>query len=111
ANLPHEIIRGTAADLDDAPMDTAQVMPRTDRDSVPERVLAATGPEDDVVIVEARPRRAHRDRAAPAVALEDRVAVAGLALPFALGVTQEALETPPARLGRPFETRDSSTEE
>jgi len=41
ANLPHEIIRGTAADLDDAPMDAAQVMPRTDRDSVPERVLAA----------------------------------------------------------------------
>src|SRR2546425_5981711 len=111
ADIPREIVRRAAADLDDPTMDTSQVMPRADRDAVPLRVLAAAGAEDHVVVVEARPRRADRNGTAPAVALEDRVAVARLALPFLLGVTQEALETAPGQLGRTFEPGDGGAEE
>jgi len=45
-----------------------------------------------MVIVELPPRRADGDRAAPAVAREDRVAMARLPLPFGLHVPEKRFE-------------------
>src|SRR5438128_3395927 len=111
ADLPDEVVRGAAGDLDEAAVDAPDVVPGADGDPVVPRVVATAGAEDDVVVVEARAGGADRDGAAPPVTLEDRVTVAWLTLPLARGMAEEPLEAPPGRLGLSLETRDRGAEE
>src|SRR5205814_9574245 len=80
-------------------VNAAQVVPGADGDAVVACVAATPGAEEEMVIVQVPARRARRDRAAPAVAREDRIAVAGLRAPLLVHVVEEALEAPPGRLG------------
>src|SRR5207245_9754235 len=75
------------------------------------RGAAAAGGEEEMVIVEVPPRRARRDRTAPAVAREDGIAVAGLRAPLLVHVVEEALEAPPGRLRGQGEAGDGAAEE
>src|SRR5438552_5888240 len=74
-------------------------------------MAAAARAEEEVVVVQVPARRACRDRAAPAVAREDRIAVARLRTPLLVHVVEEALEAPPGRLGEPGEAGDRAAEE
>src|SRR5437660_1126631 len=63
-------------------VDAPEMMPGAERDPVLTVVPAAARPEDDVMIVQLPPRGANRDRAAPPVAGEHRIAMPRLAFPF-----------------------------
>jgi len=69
-----------------------EVMPGAERHPVLAPVPAAARAEDDVMIVQLPPRRADRDRAAPPVAGEHRVAMARLRLPLRFHVQEEQFE-------------------
>ena len=70
------------------------MMPGAERDPVLTVVPAAARPEDDVMIVELPPRGANRDRAAPPVAGEHRIAMPWLALPFRFPCTSSDSSPP-----------------
>src|SRR5207245_11158043 len=74
-------------------------------------VAAARGAVDDVVVVEVGARGARWDRAAPALAREDRVAVARLSLPLAANVLEELLAALPERRARRTEGVERGAEE
>ena len=82
AELPTELIGRLPADPHPVLVDAAQVMPSTHGDSIVLLVTAAPRAEDAVVVVEILSRRARRHHAAPAVALEDRVAMTRLGGPL-----------------------------
>src|SRR5439155_4347866 len=111
AELPGDGVRRRAPGPHAALVDAAQVVPGADGDAVVARVAAAAGAEEEVVIVEVPARRARRDRAAPAVAREDGIPVAGLRAPLLVHVVEEALEAPPGRLGGQGEAGDGAAEE
>src|SRR5438309_46841 len=68
------------------------VMPGAERHPVLAPVPAAARAEDDVMIVQLPPRRAHRHRAAPPVAGEHRIAMARLPRPLGLRVQEQRFE-------------------
>ena len=96
--LPCEIVRRDAGHADAHAVNPAQMMGGADADAVQACVVPATRAVNDVVVVEARAGTARRHGATPAVALEDRVAMARLSQPFGARVTDEALESTPGWL-------------
>src|SRR2546430_12881066 len=81
ADLPGEVVRRDPCNADAEPVDAVQVVCRADGNAVVASVLTAARSVEHVMIVQARPRSAGRNGASPAVALEDRVAMAGPAPP------------------------------
>jgi hypothetical protein len=100
AELPFDRVRGDAGRADRAVVEAVKMMGRADGRAVVAPVVAAAGPEAEVVIVEIPTRAAGRYGAAPAVAGEDRIVVSRCALPMRDDVAQEALERDPTRLVR-----------
>src|SRR5437667_10250105 len=74
--------------------------------AVVSRVVAAPGPEEDVIVVQVPPAAARGDCAPPPVAFEDGVAMAGLRPPLVLDVAQEALAADPVPVGANREGED-----
>src|SRR5213078_4287792 len=72
-------------------------MPRADCHAVGARVVATRRAIEDMVVVEVPARGAGRDRAAPAIAREDRVALPRLSLPLAADVLEDLLAAFPER--------------
>src|SRR5207247_2338438 len=96
AELPGEVVGCHAVHADAEAVDAVQVVGRADGDPVVAHVVAAARAVEDVVVVQAGARRAGRDRAAPAVALEDGIAMPGGAFPLGHHVEKAALEALPA---------------
>jgi hypothetical protein len=71
-------------------VDAAEMMPDAQREAVVAAVSTPARAEDQMVVGELPPRRADRDRAAPAVARENGIAVARLCLPPALHVQEQS---------------------
>jgi len=92
-------------------VDAPQVVPGAHGDAVVARIAAAAGAEQEMVVVKIAPRSAGRHRAAPAVAREDRIAVARLRAPLVVYVVEEALEAPPGGFRRQDEARDRAAKE
>jgi hypothetical protein len=82
AERPHEIVGRLSLDADPRAMDAVEMMSGARGGAIRAVVRAVPRAEHDVMILEVAARAAARHRAAPAVALEDRVAVAGERLPF-----------------------------
>src|SRR2546429_6363567 len=100
ADLPGEVVRRDPCNADAEPVDAVQVVCRADGNAVVASVLTAARSVEHVMIVQARPRSAGRNGASPAVAREDRVAMAGPALPLGGHVAKQAPETHPTRSAR-----------
>src|SRR5688572_25389765 len=88
ADLPGEVVGCGAVDADAKPVDAVEVVRRTDGDPVVAPVVAAAGAVEHVVVVQAGAGGASGDRAAPPVALEDRVAMPGTRFPLGDGVME-----------------------
>src|SRR6185369_5495242 len=86
-------------------------VPRAERDTVLALVATAAGAEDEMVVVELLSRRADGDGAAPAIAGEDRIAMARLPLPFGLDVQEKRFEPADERVAGVGEGEDRGTEE
>src|SRR5262245_9981542 len=78
SKLPRDVPRRLAARTDDAAVNSPEMMPRANRDPVVAGIASAARAEHDVGVVELLARGAGRDGAPPAVAWEDRVAMARL---------------------------------
>src|SRR5437879_7028242 len=111
AELPGEVVGCHAAHADAEAVDAVQVVGRADGDPVVARVVAAARAVEDVVVLQAGARRAGGDRAAPAVALENGIAMPWAALPLGHHVEEEALEALPQRCAPWREGADSRPEE
>ena len=89
ADLPSDGVWCLAFRPHPARVHASKVVPDAERDPVLALVPTAAGAEDEVMIVQAAPCRADRDRTAPAIPCEHRVPVTRLPLPFGLHVQKE----------------------
>jgi hypothetical protein len=92
AELPHDVVGRAAGGRDHAQMNGVQVMRSADGDAVPSLVAAASRAIGDVVIVKTAAARAAGHGAAPAVACEDRIAMARLRFPLGDRVLKQTFE-------------------
>ena len=76
AELEHEVVGRAAVHPEQPRMQATLVVEGAERDAIVRRIGAAGGAEPEVMIVQVSPRRAAGDRAAIAVALDDRVETA-----------------------------------
>src|SRR5580765_4146507 len=111
ADLPRDRIRRLALGPHAPGVDAAKMVPRAERDPVLALVATAAGAEDEMVVVELLSRRADGDGAAPAIAGEDRIAMARLPLPFGLDVQEKRFEPADERVAGVGEGEDRGTEE